>query len=64
MNEPTEAQRGTRELECPFGIRMRHCKFQETRAKSYDKAINGELIFICKLDSLINCPKFEEALDG
>ena len=51
-------------IECPFGVIMRFCKFQETRAKDLLSAMQGELAFFCKLDSLADCPKFKEVLDG
>ncbi len=46
-------------LKCPFGIKMRFCPHQETRAKDFVLAMQGDLIFICKLGSTADCPEFE-----
>ena len=35
-------------LECPFGIRMKSCRYQETYAKDLPSAMQGDLVFLCK----------------
>jgi len=50
--------------ECPFGIDARHCEHQETRAKDLMSAVKGELVFLCTLDKLENCPKMKELLNS
>ena len=48
--------------ECPFGIRMRFCEYQETRAKDLSSMVLGDLKFFCKLEDLVNCPKLKEVI--
>ena len=45
--------------ECPFGIRMRFCKYQETYAGDLSSAIQGKLVFLCKHPNPEDCPEFE-----
>ena len=55
------------EEECPFGIKARFCKHQETRARNIISAIEGDLIFVCKLNNWNNlmedCPMYKETLE-
>ena len=36
------------------------CKYQETYAKDVFKAIEGDLVFVCTLDNVRNCPELKE----
>ncbi len=47
---------------CPFGVDARHCEHQETRAKDLMSAMKGELVFLCTLDKLEDCPFMEKLL--
>jgi len=49
---------------CPYGISARHCEYQETRAKDLLSTIEGELVFLCKLDKLEDCPFMKKLLEG
>lgn len=46
-------------MECPFGITARDCEYQETLAKDVPSALEGDLIFTCKLksQSMRDCPR-------
>ena len=50
-------------LKCPFGIKMRFCKYQETRAKDLPSVMQGDLVFLCTLTKLDNCPEFKKMLE-
>jgi len=52
------------EKRCPFGIDARHCEHQETRAKNLVSAMKGELVFLCKLDKLKDCPRMKELFNS
>jgi len=43
--------------ECPFGISERFCKHQETRAKDILSAMQGDLVFLCVLGDIKDCPE-------
>jgi len=50
----------TKEKECPFGIRVRFCKYQKTYAEDVLSAMEGKLLFICTLDKAEDCPEVKK----
>ena len=53
----------TKEKKCPFGIRARVCKYQETYTKDAFSAMERELLFLCVLDKVEDCPELKEILN-
>jgi len=53
----------TKEKECPFGIRVRFCKYQKTYAEDVLSAMEGKLLFICTLDKAEDCPEVKKMAD-
>ena len=49
-------------LECPFASEARFCEYQETRARDVLSAMQGDLVFICTLEKLEDCPKLKEII--
>lgn len=52
--------------ECPFGISARFCQYQETFSNAWalSSVLEGELLFICNLSDLKECPRMKKLIDG
>lgn len=49
-----------KEKQCPFEARF--CKYQETYAHDVFSAMKGELLFLCTLDKIEDCPELKRIL--
>lgn len=53
----------TKEKKCPFGIGARFCKYQKTYTRDAFSAMEGELVFLCTLDKVENCPELKNVVN-
>jgi len=53
----------TKVKKCPFGLRTRFCKYQKTYAEDIFSAMEGELLFLCTLDTVEDCPELQKIVD-
>ena len=53
----------TRKKECPFGIRVRFCKYQKTYARDIFSAVEGRLLFLCMLGKVGDCPELKDIVN-